>query len=415
MANSPSERKGVRVPYSNLGSILGEEELAVLAEVLKGDTLTVGPWRDRFEKEFVSYVDAGFAISTTSCTTALYLASQVLGLRPGDEVIVPPCTFVATALPVLAAGAKPVFADIDPDSFNINPAEVADKVTERTRAVIPVHYGGQPVDMDSILDIAREHNLTVIEDAAHAPGASYKGKMIGSIGDMTAFSFHTLKNMTTLGEGGMLTTNDPGIAERAVRLRTMGCGPYPNQSEPWEPFFYDTYYLEGRVGNNYRMSEAQAAVGCVQLKKLESMTRRRQEIAQRYTEKLSEVEGVVVPKSYVQPRQDIRSVGHIYTVLLDDALGINRSDFLNILYYEEGIEFHLQYKPIYLLSIFRERGYKPGLCPIAEDLFKRLVSLPIYPKMTDAMVDTAVAGVKSAVRKAQSAVKPSLPPVPGKV
>ncbi|MFZ0282230.1 MAG: DegT/DnrJ/EryC1/StrS family aminotransferase, partial [Bacteroidales bacterium] len=211
----------VKVPYSFFGSIYDEDEERMLLSVLRQESQTMGPQVTMFQREFARAFEVKNAFATSNCTTAMHAATQAMGIKAGDEVIVTPITFIATSLVILKEGAKPVYSDIDPRTFNIDPGKIEEKITPRTKAIFVVHYGGQMCDMDPIMDIARKHNLFVMEDCAHAHGAKYKGRQAGTIGDIGCFSFHSLKNMTTLGEGGMITTNDDKFSDKIQRMRVM--------------------------------------------------------------------------------------------------------------------------------------------------------------------------------------------------
>jgi len=386
----------LKVPYAFFGSIYDEEETEAMIEALKGETLTMGPIVTQFQDEFAAHCGTKYAFAMSNCTTGLHLATQILGIGPGDEVIVTPLTFIATSQPVLKQGGTPVFADVDPQTFNIDPNSVAEKITPRTRAIYLVHYGGQICDMDPIMELARKHGLAVVEDCAHAPGAEYKGRKAGSFGDFGSFSFHSLKNMTTLGEGGMLTTNNDGYAQEVPILRCMGLKEYENQADYWLPYHYDVVDIRGQVGNNFRMNEVQAAVGRVQLKKLHRLNQKRIEIGRYLNAGLADVEGIAT--TYEDP--NCKHVYHLYSLLFDeDLLGASKDDFIRILYREEGVQPIMHYRPSYFFTIYRERGYKPGLCPVAEDVFRRLLNLPMHPRLTREVCDIMIDAVKNAVKK----------------
>lgn len=297
----------LKVPYSFFGSIYDEDEELALKAVLKQEAQTMGPQVAMFQKEFAEFFEVKHAFATTSCTTAMHVATQVFGIKEGDEVIVTPNTFIATSLVILKEGAKPVYADIDPRTFNIDPNQIEEKITDRTKAIYVVHYAGQICDMDPIMDIARRHNLYVMEDCAHAHGAKYKGRPAGSIGDIGCFSFHSLKNMTTLGEGGMITTNNDEFCDVINRMRVMSITHWqPDQTQfefggikmdkkdldYWIPSHFNVIEDNGKWGNNYRMNEAQAAVGRAQLRKLDMMIEKRRENSHYLTEGIRGIKGI---------------------------------------------------------------------------------------------------------------------------
>ena len=408
-------RKPYVVPYSGQGSILGLETVEAVARALQQDTLAYGPTRDRFEAEFAAYTGVKYAFSTTNCTASLFLSVELLGLTPEDEVIVTPQTFWATVRGLQSAGVNLRFADIDPNTLNIDPATIEDKITPRTKAIYLVHLGGLMADMDPIMEIARRHNLTVVEDCAHAPGAEYKGRKAGSIGDIGCFSFHSLKNMSTMGEGGMITFNRDEWADLTRPLRSIGAvytrraraeeriGPYKKPAHKYGDHAAGafTYDCEGpvRVGNNYRMSEVAAAAGSVQLARLDELNQMRREIGQRVDAGLSQIEGVRVqrePKGY-------KHIYHLYVFFyqpLKRGSNQEKEELIRILDAEEGIEIQNRYFPIHLLPEERARGHTFGECPVAEEVwFEQHVNLPIYPTLRPDQVDTMVDAVARAVKR----------------
>jgi len=387
----------LRVPYSFFGSIYdGEEEAAVLS-AMKQDSLTMGPQVLAFQKSFAEYTGTKYAFAVSNCTTAMHVCSQVIGLRPGDEVIVTPNTFIATTLVILKEGATPVYADIDRRTFNIDPREVEKKVTNRTKAIYVVHYGGQMVDMDPIMEIAARFKLVVMEDCAHAPGAEYKGRKAGSIGDFGCFSFHSLKNMTTLGEGGMISCNIDRYAEGIEKLRCMNLDQWKDQKDYWIPSHFDVVDFDGKWGNNYRMNEAQAAVGSVQLKKLDWLNSLRVNNGRYVTEGIKGIRGIT--PVYEDP--DCKHVYHLYTVCIEEQeLGASRDDFLRVLYREEGIQGILHYQPTYHFTGLKKLGYRQDLCPNAEEFFyRRDLNTPQHPRLTRDQLDAIIQGVRSAAAK----------------
>ncbi len=388
----------LKVPYSFNGSRLGLEEGEAVLRALQQDSLTMGPEVRNLQSEFAEYVGAKHAFATQSCTSALHLATALLHLQPGDEVITTPITFIATSLPLLKKDCVPVFADVDPRTVNIDPASVAQKITPKTKAIYVVSYGGHPVDMDPIMELARQHRLAVVEDAAHSPGAEYKGRRIGSIADITCFSFHSLKNMTT-GEGGMLTTNNDQFAEECPLLRTMGVKSYENQADYWLPYHYDVVTIGGEFGHHYRMDEMRAAIGRVQLRKLDALNAERAAIGEYLSRGFAQIEGCTPP--YVAP--DCQPTWYLYTLHVDfKGLGVNRDTFIRYLYREGGVQPVQHYLPNYLFTIYKERGYKPGLCPVAEDVFfNRIINLPMHPRLTRKDCDAMLEGVALAIKKAK--------------
>ena len=399
------------VPYSAISNRMGLEEAQAILEVLQQDILSKGPTARRFEQAFAEKIGARCALAMNSCTTALMLSAQVLGLAEGDEVITTPQTFWVTTWPLLVRKCRIRFADIDANSLNIDPATIEPLVTEKTRAIYVVHHGGQAVDMDPVLEIAAKYNLRVVEDCAHAPGALYKGHPVGTLGDIGCFSFHSLKNMTT-GEGGMLTTNDPALYEYAEPLGTIHMygrltersdkhiGPYtePEYYKDWhakQAFNMDYVDDQFEVGCNYRMSDLQAALGLAQLAKLDRLNERRRQIAHRLDEGLSGLEGISlqVEKPYAW------HIYHLYTFFYDaQVVGVSRDDLIRYLEQVEGIQIQLRYFPVHLLSEYRALGYRYGECPVAEKTyFEHQIQLPIYDHLTEAQIEHMIAAVRRAV------------------
>lgn len=388
----------LKVPYSYMGSIYDEKEKEGVLAAMKQDSLTMGPQVLEFQKKFAEYCGTKYAFATTNCTTAMHVVSQVIGLRPGDEVIVTPNTFIATSLVVLKEGATPVYADIDPRTFNIDPAEVEKKVTNRTKAIYVVHYGGQMVDMDPIMEIARKYHLIVMEDCAHAIGATYKGRKAGSIGDFGCFSFHSLKNITTLGEGGMITCNNDRYADGIQMLRCMNLVHWHDQKDYWIPSHFDVDSFDGKWGNNYRMNEAQAAVGIAQLEKVDALNAKRRENGRYITEGIKGIKGIT--PVYEDGNGD--HVYHLYTLCIEEKeLGASRDDFLRVLYKEEGIQGILHYQPTYHFSGLKRMGYAQDICPKAEDFFyRREINTPHHPRLTRNDLDNIISGIRNAAKKA---------------
>jgi len=405
----------LKVPYSFMGTIYGpEEEKAVLA-AMKQDTLTMGPKTAEFQKKFSAMCGVKHAFAVSNCTTGMHLATQLFDIRKGDEVIVTPNTFIATSLVILKEGAIPVYADIDPRTYNIDPKNVEKLVTKKTKAIYVVHYAGLMVDMDPIMEIARKHKLYVLEDCAHAPNAEYKGRKAGSIGDVGVFSFHSLKNITTCGEGGMITTNNDTFAKGIEALRCMNLshdrdagvsewkfGDITKKKESpleyWLPSHFDVKDWNGHWGNNYRMNEIQAAVGCCQVDKIDMLTNKRIAIGHKISEGLQGVKGITP----VYEPGECKHVFHLYTLCVEpEVLGASRDQFMKILYVEEGIQTILHYQPTYHFTGLQKMGYDQNQCPIANKFFYlRQMNLPMHPRLTDSDVDTMVTGIRNAARKA---------------
>lgn len=362
------------IPYGK--QWIDDEDIKAVVEVLKSDYLTTGPKIEEFEEKFAAYVGAKYAVAVSNGTAALHAACFAAGIGPGDEVITTPLTFAASANCVLYQGGKPVFADIDPETYNISVEEIKKKITNKTAAVIPVHFTGQPCDMEEIYEIARENNLIVIEDAAHALGATYKGEKIGNcrFSDMTVFSFHPVKHITT-GEGGMITTNNKELYDKLKLFRTHGITKEPDKyllktDEPW-------YHEQQMLGYNYRMTDIQAALGIRQLKKADGFLKRRREIAEIYKQELTRIEWIKLPFQ----KDDRESSWHLYVIQVDEEkLGKSRKDVFNYLR-SKGIGVQVHYIPVYWHPYYQELGYGKGLCKVAESIYKLIISLPIYPAM----------------------------------
>lgn len=381
--------KPIRDSFLVFGSpLIGEEEVQEVVETLRSGWIGTGPRVQRFEKDFKKYVGAKHGLALNSCTAGLYLALDVLGIGPGDEVIVPPLTFAATANVIVHRGAVPVFADIDRRTMNLDPAAAAKKVTSRTRAIVPVHFAGRPCDMDPILDLARKHNLFVIEDAAHAIESVYKDRKIGSIGHITAFSFYATKNLVT-GEGGMICTNNKKWDDE-MRIKSL----HGLTKNAWKRYsaagfqFYDTLH----AGYKYNMMDIQAAMGIHQLARIEECHAVRERIWKKYNSAFKKNEFLITPAE----GKNMRHARHLYTPLVDiDRLGAGRDEFLMALQ-AENIGAGIHFLALHLHSFYRKKfGYKRGDFPNAEYVSDRTISLPLSAKLTD---DDA-AGVIGAVCK----------------
>ncbi len=403
----------LKVPYAFMGSIYDKEEEQAAIEAMHQDSLTMGPKTAQFQTEFAEMCGVKHARAVSNCTTGMHVATQVFDIKEGDEVIVTPATFIATSLVILKEKARPVYADIDPCTFNIDPEKVAAMVTKKTKAIYVVHYGGQMVDMDPIMEIARKHKLFVMEDCAHAHAAEYKGRRSGSIGDIGVFSFHSLKNMTTCGEGGMITTNNDEFVDAVDKLRCMNLKEWDPKQTTWQfgsatlrkesaldywlPSHFDVDTVKGHWGNNYRMNEIQAAVGVAQLKKLDMLTAKRREIGHKITEGLKGIRGItpVFEAPYA------KHVFHLYTVCVEeDQLGASRDEFMRVLYKEEGIQGILHYQPTFHLTGLKKMGYDPNQCPNATNFFyKREFNLPMHPRLTDNDIAMMVQGIRNAAKK----------------
>ncbi|GBC92253.1 UDP-4-amino-4-deoxy-L-arabinose--oxoglutarate aminotransferase [bacterium HR15] len=378
-------KRKIFLPYA-LPSIDEAEEQAVL-EVLRSGWLTTGPKVRQFEQEFAAYTGAPYAVAVNSCTAAMHLVLAAWGIGPGDEVITTPLTFCATIEAIEYVGATPVLVDIDPATANIDPNRVVDAITPRTRVLLPVHYGGLPCEMDTLMEIAHRHDLLVLEDAAHAVGAEYKGRKIGAIAHATAFSFYATKNLTT-GEGGMITTHDPAFADRCRILSLHGIS-----RDAWKRYMATgTWYYEVQtLGYKYNMADLQAALGLCQLRKLDALNARRQQIAEQYHRAFAEMD-FLIPFPLTLP-PDRTHVWHLYTILLNlDALRINRAQFLEELK-ARNIGTSVHFIPIHYHPHYARYGWRQGDFPNAEYYYERTLSLPLYPAMSDQDVADVIEAV----------------------
>src|SRR5580693_8931800 len=371
------------LPYGRQS--IDESDIRAVVETLRSDWLTTGPKVAEFEEAMAVSVGAKHAVSFSSGTAALHAAAFTAGLQPGDEAITSPLTFAATANCVLYQGAMPVFADVLEDSLNLDPEQVAARITARTKAILPVDYAGHPADLDSILQLAERHGLIVIEDACHALGAEYRGRHVGSVAHMTVFSFHPVKHLTT-GEGGMVTTDNPVFAETLRRFRNHGISSDARQRQRAGQWHYEMVLL----GFNYRLTDIACALGLQQMKKLEPNLERRRQIAAHYTSEFRSMTGVVAP--VVRP--DVNPAWHLYPIRLDlTKLSAGRGELFQALR-AENIGVNVHYIPVHRHPYYRDRfGYKGGEFPVAEAAYECLISLPMFNGMTDRDVDDVVRAV----------------------
>jgi perosamine synthetase len=380
---------GLLIPFHR--AEVGEEEVRAVIEVLRSGWLTMGAKTLEFEKQFAKYVGAEHAIAVSSCTAALHLALEAIGLRPGDEVLVPTTTFTATAEVVTYLGGQPVLVDIDPSTMNMDVDEAARRVTPRTRAIMPVHFGGQPCDMQQISALADRHGLRVIEDAAHSLPASYRGRPIGSLSEFTAFSFYATKTLTT-GEGGMITTSNAAAAERMRTMRLHGIA-----RDAWKRYSADGswQYEVIEAGFKYNMTDLQAALGLAQLAKCDVLRQARCAIAQQYTEAFHDSDALESPSVLA----DRRTSWHLYVLRLRlERLKINRDRFIDELR-RRGIGASVHFIPLHLHPYYqRTFRYRAGDFPRAEAEYARCLSLPIYPAMTQDDVGHVIEEVLSIVQ-----------------
>ena len=370
---------------------IGEDDVQAVAGTLRGDYLTCGPAVTALEQKLCEVTGAKYAVSVCNGTAALHCAAIAAGLGPGDEVITTPLTFAASANCAVYVGAKPVFADVNPETYNIDPDSIEAHITERTKAVVAVDFTGQAVEHDRIREICDKHGLTLIIDAAHAIGTKYNGKPEGSLGDMTCFSFHPVKTITS-GEGGAITTNDPELYKKLHLASQHGI--VRDQEDfvdknPEGPWVYEMQTL----GFNYRMTDFQATLLQSQLNKLQEFSARRKEIVNKYNEAFADIPELFIQKEI--PESD--TTRHLYIIQLQlDKLSCTRREFFDAMS-AENVQCQVHYVPVYYFPFYQKMGYERGLCPNAEHIYEGIMSIPLYPLMTDEDVDSVIAAVKKII------------------
>ena len=364
-----------------------EDDVQAVVEVLRSDYLTCGPKITELEKLLCELTGAKYAVACSSDTAALHIACMAAGVSDGDEVITTPITFLASANCAVYCGGTPVFADIDEETYNIDPEEIRSKITDKTRALVAVDYTGQAVDLDPIMEMCREKGVIVIEDAAHSIGTSYKGKKVGSIADMTTFSFHPVKTVTS-GEGGAVLTNDEKLYQKLLLYRSHGMT--RDESMMTKESEGGWYYEMVDLGYNYRMTDIQAALLISQLHKLPMFHDRRKALVEKYNAAFEDMEELFVQKEL----PDCDTTRHLYILRIKpEKLTIDRRQFFDALA-AENIMCNVHYIPVYLQPFYRARGYEPGLCPKAEKLYSEMISLPLYYAMTDQDADDVIHAVR---------------------
>lgn len=367
-----------------------DEDVKAVAETMTGDLITCGPKVTAAEGKLCAYTGAKHAVVVSNGTAALHAACAAAGIKAGDEVITTPLTFMASANCALYVGAKPVFADINETTYNIDPASIEACITKRTKAVIPVDYTGQACDYDAIRALCDKHHLILIEDAAHAIGTSYKDKKVGSVADMTCFSFHPVKTVTA-GEGGAITTDDDELYHKLALFRGHGIERDPaNMEEPPEGIWV---YEQQMLGYNYRMTDFQAALLMSQMERLDAFGARRKEIVKRYNEAFKDMEELVLQEEIAESD----TTRHLYVIQLNlEKLTCTRAEFFNAMS-AENVQCQVHYIPVYLSPYYQSLGYQRGLCPKAERLYERIMSIPLYPMMTDDDVADVIAAVRKLI------------------
>jgi dTDP-4-amino-4,6-dideoxygalactose transaminase len=394
--STPKIKFDLQIKY---GTEYGPEEERVILDVLRQGAPTSGEACIQFEQDFAAYCGVAHARAVSNGTAALFLSLVALDLKPGDRILTTPMTWIATAAAGVTLGAEVDFVDIDPITYNLDPAQLEAKLTPNTKAILPVHLYGQCCDMDAILAIARRHGVAVVEDACHAVGAEYNGRKAGSFGSTGCFSFHEQKNISTLGEGGMVVTNDPNVFERVALYRshctrvygrsTKYCSldetRFPMGKRFWWQDFDD-------CGYNFRLTDIQGAVGVVQLRKLDALNQRRIANAARLSAGLRDVPGLTLPT--VKP--GCTHVFHLYPIQLDpEKYGWTKDDFVHAMLYERGVKVGTHYTPLHYATAFKKRGFRKGQFPVAEGVAERLVTLPISPRQTTEALDYLIESIRT--------------------
>ena len=377
------------IPYGR--QTIDEDDIKAVVDVLRSDWLTTGPKVAEFERAVADYVGVKHAVAVSSGTAALHAVMYAIGIGTGHEVIVPPITFAASVNCVVYQGGTPVFSDVEPDTLLLDPKQIETKITSKTKAIIAVDYAGQPCNYDSLRKIADKNNLVLVADACHALGAEYKGQKTGTLADLSIFSFHPVKHITT-GEGGMITTDNADYADCMRIFRNHGITTDHHQREKQGSWFYEMTGL----GYNYRMTDFQCALGISQLQKLPKFLERRREIAARYDEVFTGLFGI----NPLAVHQNVLHAYHLYVIKIDsNVLGIDRAAFFTNLR-KKGIGVNVHYIPVHLHPFYREKFHTgPGLCLVAEAAYEQIISLPMFPGMTNEDVESVVRALQKVISK----------------
>lgn len=370
---------------------IDENDIYAVDEVLRSDYVTCGPKTQELERSLEQYTGARHAVAVSNGTAALHCACMAAGIGAGDEVITTPLTFAASANCALYCGAKPVFADVEEDTYNIDPKSIEDKITDKTKAVVAVDFTGQAVKHREIREICDRHHLIFIEDAAHAIATTYNGVQVGNQADITTFSFHPVKTITG-GEGGAVLTNSDGLYQKIQLVHTHGITHDPVLME--EPVHEGPWYYEQiMLGYNYRITDIQAALIVSQMKKLDQFKARRKQIVKMYDEAFAQIPEIIVQKEIAESD----TCRHLYIIRLDlEKLSCTRREFFDAMS-AENVQCQIHYVPVYWFPYYQKLGYKKGLCPVAEEVYKGIMSIPLYPRMTDQDVSDVIHAVRKVV------------------
>ncbi len=386
------------------GTVYGKEEEEMVIKILRKMAPTCGEYCLQFEKEFAEYIGCKYARTVSNGTSALFLSMKALGVGPGVRVLTTPITWIATPASAVTLGAEVDFVDVDIETYNMDINLLEEKLTENTKVVAPVHLYGLPADMDPLLRLAKKYGFAIVEDACHAIGAEYKGKKTGNLGTIGCFSFHEQKNISTLGEGGMVTTSDPEIFEQVSLYRSHATRVYPSTTKYC--LLDETRFPKGKrfwwqdfddCAYNFRMTDIQAGVGIIQLRKLDALNKMRQENAEYLTKALQTIPGIITPT--IPP--DRTHVFHLYPIrIIPEEFGMTKEDLLWIMKEQYNIKLGTHYIPLHWTTAFQKRGFKRGQFPVAEELARTLITLPVHPRLTheglDYLVDTLARVSKSA-------------------